>query len=396
MDIVLDPELARCGTDLGGAGPHRRRRPTPALAWPRPPSSRHRARRRAAAGTRVRRRRPAGRRTGTPAGARAQLAREVHGRRRLGRALTAAAVLLVLALIGGIVAVFSQRRADEEHGTAPPRPQRTSRSAGWSPSTPARRPPPRPSPCSSPSRRTAATTPSRSRARSSRRSTPTPRRIGRSSASLADRTAGNSTSTPATTAVSSPAPGSAQPDTMAWSSCTTPRHQPRGLGSTARIPFIGVDVSGDGRYVLAHTAFDVHLFDAASGTAAKLPVPPPGAEDLAAVDRGENSIATALLRPGGEQFLVVTSDGVMTLWDLDGGAPVDATLVDGPPGYIESRRAAATGLVELVEPSGTFRVVQRGRGRDEPRLLGYRSWRSDAHRAAGGPRPADPIDCRLR
>ena len=69
VDIVLDRELARCGTDLGGAGPHRRRRP--ARRSPRRGRRvRGAARRRAAAGPRVRGRRPAGRRTGTPAGAR--------------------------------------------------------------------------------------------------------------------------------------------------------------------------------------------------------------------------------------------------------------------------------------------------------------------------------------
>jgi WD40 repeat protein len=45
---------------------------------------------------------------------RRQLASEVRARRRLGRALTAAAILLVGALAAGGLAVFSQRRADDE------------------------------------------------------------------------------------------------------------------------------------------------------------------------------------------------------------------------------------------------------------------------------------------
>ena len=42
-----------------------------------------------------------------------QLAREVRSRRRLGRALVAASLLLVLAVVGGILALAAQRRADD-------------------------------------------------------------------------------------------------------------------------------------------------------------------------------------------------------------------------------------------------------------------------------------------
>jgi WD40 repeat protein len=47
-----------------------------------------------------------------------QLAREVRARRRLGRALASAAVLLVAALIGGALAVVNARRADEQRHKA--------------------------------------------------------------------------------------------------------------------------------------------------------------------------------------------------------------------------------------------------------------------------------------
>ncbi len=70
---------------------------------------------------------------------------------------------------------------------------------------------------------------------------------------------------------------------------------------TADSPFIAVDVSDDGRYVLAHTHVEVYLFDTSSRIAVKLPVPRPSA-DMAEVDEGGTSIARALLRPGSEQF----------------------------------------------------------------------------------------------
>jgi WD40 repeat protein len=47
-----------------------------------------------------------------------QLAREVRARRRLGRALAAAAVLLIVAIVGGALALLNQRRADDQRQRA--------------------------------------------------------------------------------------------------------------------------------------------------------------------------------------------------------------------------------------------------------------------------------------
>ena len=304
-----------------------------------------------------------------------------------GRALTAAAVLLVLALIGGIVAVFSQRRADEERerATAAAANEQVGRLVAESGRLVDRRLDLALLLAVEANRRD-DTVESRGAVFSALNPNPSSDRSFLGFLGGPHRGQFDVDASDDGRVVASAGFGPTGRDGMVIVYDAEARTE---LGRiTARIPFIGVDVSGDGRYVLAHTVFEVHLFDAVSGTAAKLPVPPPGAEDLAAVDRGENSIATALLRPGSEQFLVVTSDGVMTLWDLDGGAPVDATLVDGPPGYIEFRRAAATGLVDF-EPSGTLRVVQRGE--DGMSLVFWDIDRGEAMRTVPLEDPGAPI-----
>ena len=160
---------------------------------------------------------------------------------------------------------------------------------------------------------------------------------------------------------------------------------------TAPHAFVSVDVSSDGRYVLAHNLFEVQLFDVASAASAKLPVPAPGAGDPAAVDEGETSIANALLRPGGEQFVVVTSDGVMTLWDLDGNQ-LDATL----PGRAGRLRRLQKGSRRGLRQRRCRRHAadrRARRRRDEGDLVGHRPWRSGAHGVARGSRRGDPGDC---
>ncbi len=103
--------------------------------------------------------------------------------------------------------------------------------------------------------------------------------------------------------------------------------------------FLGVDVSDDGRFVLAFDHFQVHLFDTASRTAAVLPVASPGATSIADVDDGATSIAEVIFRPSGDEFLVITSDGELTLWNRAALTPVDARLPGAPTGL---RRTAGS------------------------------------------------------
>ena len=85
---------------------------------------------------------------------------------------------------------------------------------------------------------------------------------------------------------------------------------------TADSPFTDVDVSVDGRYVLAHTHLEVFLFDTLSRTSSRLPIPPAPAGGPDELDRGIPGYAQVLFRPGGsDEILVVTGDGMMTMWN---------------------------------------------------------------------------------
>ena len=281
---------------------------------------------------------------------RAQLVREVRSKRRLRSILAVAAVLLVLALVGGVLALVSRRRAEESAAN-----EQVGRLVAESGRLLERRLDLALLLAAEANRRDdnpetrgallTALNPNPSSARSFLGFLPSPSRAP----FVVDASDDGRV-------VASGGFGETAPEGMVIVYDAIARTE---LGRmTAPHAFVSVDVSSDGRHVLAHNLFEVHLFDVASAASAKLPVPAPGAGDPAAVDRGETSIANALLRPGGEQFVVVTSDGVMTLWDLDGNQ-LDATLPGAPAGYVGFRRAAAAAFVS-VDADGTLRIVERG------------------------------------
>jgi DNA-binding SARP family transcriptional activator/WD40 repeat protein len=103
---------------------------------------------------------------------------------------------------------------------------------------------------------------------------------------------------------------------------------------------VELDVSPDGRYLLTRDlGNDLQLLDVRAGSAEPVPVP------------GSAEPTTALFRPGHEQFVVNTNDGVLTLWDIATMAPLDVPL---PPSPLGLASFADDGTLAVGAPTGAF------------------------------------------
>ena len=215
---------------------------------------------------------------------RAQLVREVRSKRRLRSILAVAAVLLVLALVGGVLALVSRRRAEESAAN-----EQVGRLVAESGRLLERRLDLALLLAAEANRRDdnpetrgallTALNPNPSSARSFLGFLPSPSRAP----FVVDASDDGRV-------VASGGFGETAPEGMVIVYDAIARTE---LGRmTAPHAFVSVDVSSDGRHVLAHNLFEVHLFDVASAASAKLPVPAPGAGDPAAVDRGRRPSPT--------------------------------------------------------------------------------------------------------
>ena len=251
----------------------------------------------------------------------ARLQREVRNRRRLGRALVASGLLLVVALVGGVLAIAAQRRADDAAALAE---QRQSEAEAERDSAQVERLVVESGALvdsnldralllaveanrreDSPETRGALLTALHPNEGSARAGAALAEPAFTNSAFLGFLTGPQRLQLSvdvsgdggilASAGFAGPVPLEGM--VVVYDTATTTE-----IGRiTANSPFTALDVSDDGRYVLAHTHVDVYLFDTSSRTAVRLPVPRPSA-DMAEVDEGGTSIARALLRPGSEQF----------------------------------------------------------------------------------------------
>jgi DNA-binding SARP family transcriptional activator/WD40 repeat protein len=126
---------------------------------------------------------------------------------------------------------------------------------------------------------------------------------------------------------------------------TRTRRQIAAFATQERI--VEVDVSDDGRRILTRQVGGrVQLLDVRAGTAAPVPL------------SGQGTPRQVLFRPGGDQFLVVTIPGVVTLWDVATMTPVDVPLPAAP---IRIAGFAPDGTLVIGEPTAAvFWDLDRG------------------------------------
>ena len=119
--------------------------------------------------------------------------------------------------------------------------------------------------------------------------------------------------------------------------------------------FVSVDVSDDGRYVLAAHVLRGPADRQRGGHFRLLPVSPAEAKVRTTSMQVEHD-GLGGFRPGGDQFIVVTSDGVIALWGRATASELEA-IFPAPAGLVEFRLPAAEGLVGFG-PDGILHVVQ--------------------------------------
>ena len=103
------------------------------------------------------------------------------------------------------------------------------------------------------------------------------------------------------------------------------------------VEFHALDVSADGRKVLAASDRTLVLYDIATRSAERLDVAPPPGERFANV----------ALRPDHTELLVTTTDGAITLWDWAAHAEVDAEL---PPTPVNQGAFRPDGTLVVDQP----------------------------------------------
>ena len=131
---------------------------------------------------------------------------------------------------------------------------------------------------------------------------------------------------------------------------------------TAETAIDRVDVSADGRYVLAvERSGAVHLFRAESRTTTRLPI----------ATRGRGRVSDALFRPDSDQLVIMTSAGQIAVWDRATMRKVEITTPTAPDGIMQITR---DGTLVIVEPGPTVLFWDLDGGREVRRVELDQPW----------------------